>query len=340
MKTGTKVFRRLLMAFVPVALAATAIVGLLLGPDLLSQFTFQKGLHTLNGEQIEDITDWLPADAQLAYAVFFKSGCSACRQQLKDLATLDLVDGRLAVVGINVGESDHTVRRYIEENDLPVSAAFPILCGFPDGEIGAFPTLVVLINDGGEWEALGTTTGYRTAEDLQILAYRIFIGAAGGMEFWGGNLRVTDWYKQQDHHTMIAWYSADYEPTAQEVAAFYDTLLKVAAVTPDHGLYIHIIVDHEVYGPHVAFSAVTEGDRAARYYIPENEAEINSVIDAHFSAVDGSVYYYATYAIPVWEPRESLAWAYSYMAASYTGHSWSEDILGIMNATRETQESQ
>jgi hypothetical protein len=297
----------------------------------------QKGLHTLNGEQIEDITDWLPADAQLAYVVFWKSGCLACQDQLKDLATLDLVDGRLAVVAVNVGESDYTVRRYIEENELPVSAAFPVLCGFPEGELEAVPTLVVLFNNEGEWEALGTTTGYRTAEDLQVLAHRIFIGAAGGMEFWNGHLRVTQWYKQNDHHAFVAWYSAVYEPSVEEMATFYDVIFKVADVQSGHGLYIHIVVDHETYGPHVAFTAYTDGERVKGYHVSEDEGEANAMMEKHIGAVDGLMYYQATFAIPVWEPRESLAWAYCYMAANFVGHPWSEELLGAMNATMESE---
>lgn len=336
MKSGTKVFRRILTIAIALGLLATVVAGLAFGPDLLSQFTFQEGLRTLNGDEAE-IEDMF-GDAELAYVVFWRVGCAACTKQLKALSQVGLVGGRVAVVAVNIGDSESKVRKHLEKNEIQTWADFPVLIGFaPTEEIEAVPVLVIMARDGEQWEYLGSKEGFSSIEDLETLAYRMFIGAMGGVEFWGGSFYIEQWYDHDGHQTFIGRYDGEYEPTAVEIVRVYDVLLRVAELGESSGFYLHTVVNHETYGDVVVFSIATSLDQAKGFHATDDEDEAAALLNTHFWYISADSYYYATLTIPLWNGEESLALVYSYLSADMVGHPWAEDIKEILLEMSEAE---
>lgn len=336
MDTKVKLLRRGLLLIGLLALVAGAVFAAPHIGRAIGQFIAPKSLRTLNGEAVSSIEAYLadhPAGpGRMAYMLYFRTDCAACAKQLPEFYALDTMGGDLLLVAVNLGETEQAVKAHLDHAGIVPHAAFPVLLGatsLPDnGE--AIPTISIYIPDPetGEWTALGHSEGLQTTAELQGFAYRMLIGALGGAQFWDGNLVVSGWYEYNGHHTAVAIYSGDYEPTQVEVAAWLGVMVDMAGLEPEHGLYIHVLVPHETYGLYTAFSLVATAESLEGYSVPDDEAEAEAMIAAHFIAIDAQYYFWLDGQVPLFslERAEEQAWHYSYYAAILLEQDWREDF--------------
>jgi hypothetical protein len=242
---------------------------------------------------------------------------------------LEQFNGYLAIVVVNVGNSESSVRKHLKDNDILTSAQFPVLLGLPyDSErLESVPVTTVMLNDGKGWR-VGETTfpGRREIEWMETLAYKVLARAWGGLDFWEGNLKITGWHEDDGHHAVTMIYTTEYEPTAIEVVRWLGVMLRAAGLEPNHGFYIHIIVYHAQYNEHIAFSMFTDYATAQGFYVPDTEEKALEVLVAHFYVASGQDYYFLDGRIPLWDGTEAAAWHYARYAAILAGHPWVSEL--------------
>jgi thiol-disulfide isomerase/thioredoxin len=118
-------------------------------PDTLAPSFFQEGLRVLDGPKIGYIGGAASADAEILIINFWASWCDACVAEQPELNrthtefTKDY-GGTVEIIGVNVGESENKVRRYLHKYEVE----YTTVLGWPSpppGPKGQYPYTVILV---------------------------------------------------------------------------------------------------------------------------------------------------------------------------------------------------
>ena len=149
--------RRALFWSLVVTILATCSYGIVAGPEQFSGYMFKAGLRTLDGTEVTDLTQVMSNDAVFLFVIYWQTGCPACEKQLDSLTKVAKIPG-VAVIAINIGGSENSVRKVADEYPFVflVGATSP-----PEAAAGVPQTALYGFNrDTNQWEEVYKWFGY------------------------------------------------------------------------------------------------------------------------------------------------------------------------------------
>ena len=141
---------------------AAQVIGLIWlvvnAPNLLAGSTFEANPRLLDGTPVESPLQLIDKETIVIIQVWFSTHCAACESQielLKDYHNPPYV----YVIGVNVGDSEKQVSKYLEE----LGIEFPIIIGLPQPPTesgGNVPfTQVYLLTESGQFQMFDQWSG-------------------------------------------------------------------------------------------------------------------------------------------------------------------------------------
>ena len=117
--------------------------------DILSQFSFQEGLRTMDGIPVTRLEDVTLDNAIIA--IYWRMECSYCRRQFEELRYIGAT-----ILASNIGNSEYDVRRYLEDNDIDFVIS---LIGLKTPPPQGMPYMQLLVKVGERWMLLNEWAG-------------------------------------------------------------------------------------------------------------------------------------------------------------------------------------
>lgn len=129
--------KRFLFWFTLFAVAAGLVFGLVYGPRLLEGNTFRPGLRTLEGMPVASLDDIATPNTAIIVLWYWHKDCVYCQKmasEVQEFYEVHAVPSNqiLLVYGVNVGNSERAVKKFIAEYGL----TFPQLLGVTQEHVG------------------------------------------------------------------------------------------------------------------------------------------------------------------------------------------------------------
>jgi thiol-disulfide isomerase/thioredoxin len=164
--------RKLIIASAFFGMFAACGLTVFEAPDWLEPMMYQKGLRTMDGESLNRVEDAVGNEATVLVVNFFSTWCDVCQKEQPGLnqAHHEFVkkyDDAVVMIGVDIGESENAVRRYIEKYNVPYQVLLGWIGG-PPTQSGSVPYTVVLFRPANEWLIYKEFPGYVTFATLDV----------------------------------------------------------------------------------------------------------------------------------------------------------------------------
>ena len=152
----------LLAALIKIAVIAGAI-GAIVWVETNRMQPFVVGPRLLDGTTISSPLDLITGRTEFIVITYWTSECEVCQRMMPELnAFYDRGDIRVLMVGINVGEGQNQVEKFIAEYKV----RFPIIMGVETSPTGSVPLTAILQQVDGEWYLLKDIMGETTSSEI------------------------------------------------------------------------------------------------------------------------------------------------------------------------------
>jgi thiol-disulfide isomerase/thioredoxin len=141
------------------------IVGIAAGPDATAKYRFIEGGRLLGGNDVSGISELASENVKYVVMTYFTTWCPTCEQQIETLVKLHNStknDDRILIVGVNVGESESKVQKYVDEHKIK----FPVIIGIPTPPSSGVPYTVILTELDGQWAVVDEFIGARSQSQI------------------------------------------------------------------------------------------------------------------------------------------------------------------------------
>ncbi len=168
--------KRLIFVLVSLGLVVAIGLGAFAANTFAYDYFYHDGPRLLStGEELANIGQILEKDTLLVVTVFFHTKCPSCKQLMDELQAY-YYPPYIMVVGINVGQSKHTVQKMVNDRGY----TFPILLGqkdLPEGIQGVpYTEMITQTETGWQYVANGSFQGKATGyplpqEAMEVLGF-------------------------------------------------------------------------------------------------------------------------------------------------------------------------